>query len=72
MDADMAGNQIVLEFQQLRLADLGEVYPVPGQITGEEPVLAVVKVFALGHVAVDAGSDSALADVDETFSVEPY
>jgi hypothetical protein len=69
MDADMAGNQIVLEFQQLRLADLGEVYPVPGQITGEEPVLAVVRILTLGNVALDTNRNSALADVDEACSV---
>ena len=72
MDEDMAGNQIVLDFQQLRPIDLGEINPVPDQITSKEPVLAVVRVFALGHVALDASRDSALADVDEAFSVEPY
>ena len=66
---DMAGNQIVLEFQQLRLADLGEVYPVSGQITGEELVLAVVRILTLGNVALDTNRNSALADVDEAFSV---
>ncbi len=71
IDEDVAGNQIVLELQQLRPIDLRETDPVPDQITVKELMLSVVRIFALGNVALDTSSDFALAYVDESFLIVP-